>query len=159
MLKSQVPKEKCDKNGRLKPVLSIWSSKHKCYPSGELMKHNARLCAHGGMQQWDLDFWENFSPVVMWITVRTLLTIATINGLSTQCIDFMLELSQASLDVDVFMDLPIGITVQNGSPRDYVLRMNKSIYGLKQSSLYLFKLLSGALQKTGRDFKPSQVDP
>eukprot|EP00957_Ditylum_brightwellii_P207348 15352558-Ditylum_brightwellii.AAC.2 len=135
MLKSQVPKEKCDKNGRLKTILSIWSFKCKRYPSGELMKHKARLCAHGGMQQWGLDFWATFSPVVMLITVRTLLTIATIYGLSTQCIDFVLAFPQASLDVDVFMELPIGMTVQSGNPRDYVLRLNKLIYGLKQSSL------------------------
>eukprot|EP00957_Ditylum_brightwellii_P054375 4120020-Ditylum_brightwellii.AAC.1 len=99
------------------------------------MKHKARLCPRGDMQQWGLDFWETFSPVVMWITVRTLLTIATMFGSSTQCIDFVMAFPQASLDVDIFMELPIGMTVQSGNPRDYVLRLNKLIYGLKQSSL------------------------
>eukprot|EP00957_Ditylum_brightwellii_P143225 10912720-Ditylum_brightwellii.AAC.1 len=44
-------------------MLKSQSFKRKRYHSGELMKHKARLCAHGGMQQWGLDFWETFSPV------------------------------------------------------------------------------------------------
>ena len=35
-----------------KTILSIWSFKRKCSPAGELLKHKARLCAHGGMQKW-----------------------------------------------------------------------------------------------------------
>ena len=34
------------------PIKSIWSFKRKQKPDGELMKHKARMCAHGGMQQW-----------------------------------------------------------------------------------------------------------
>ena len=33
-----------------KPILSIWSFKRKRAPNGTLLKHKARLCAHGGMQ-------------------------------------------------------------------------------------------------------------
>ena len=68
---------------------------------------------------------------------------------------FVLAFPQADLDVPVFMELPIGMTVPKGSQKDYVLKLNKSVYGLRQSSLNWFKMLSGALQKSGRDFKPS----
>eukprot|EP00957_Ditylum_brightwellii_P169528 12902490-Ditylum_brightwellii.AAC.1 len=51
------------------------------------------------------------------------------------------------------------MTVDGGDTYKYVLRLSTSIYGLRQSSLNWFKLLFGALQKKGRDFKPSQVDP
>eukprot|EP00957_Ditylum_brightwellii_P001381 108062-Ditylum_brightwellii.AAC.1 len=61
MPKSDVPKDKMDKNGKPKIILSSWSFKRKRFPSGKLMKHKARFCAHGGMQQWGLDFWETFS--------------------------------------------------------------------------------------------------
>eukprot|EP00957_Ditylum_brightwellii_P058873 4464147-Ditylum_brightwellii.AAC.1 len=57
------------------------------------------------------------------------------------------------------MELPVGMAINGGDTHKYILRLNKSIYGLRQSSLNWFKLLSGALQKKGRDFKPSQVDP
>eukprot|EP00957_Ditylum_brightwellii_P065143 4941272-Ditylum_brightwellii.AAC.1 len=59
MLKSDVPKDKLDKNGKRKTILSIWFFKRKRFPSGKLMKQKARLCAHGGMQQWELEFLGN----------------------------------------------------------------------------------------------------
>eukprot|EP00957_Ditylum_brightwellii_P168302 12812009-Ditylum_brightwellii.AAC.1 len=34
ILKSGVPKDKLDKNGKLKIILSIWSFKRKRFPSG-----------------------------------------------------------------------------------------------------------------------------
>ena len=79
----------------------IWSFKRKRFPSGALMKHKAQLCAHGGMQIWGIDFWETYSPVVNWITVRTLLAIAAIHNLPTSSIDFVLAFPHAELDVIV----------------------------------------------------------
>eukprot|EP00957_Ditylum_brightwellii_P128726 9820592-Ditylum_brightwellii.AAC.1 len=64
MLKSDVPKDKLDKNGKLKAILSIWFFKKKRFPSGKLMKHKARLCAHGGVQQWD---WIFGKPLAQWL--------------------------------------------------------------------------------------------
>eukprot|EP00957_Ditylum_brightwellii_P066564 5052528-Ditylum_brightwellii.AAC.1 len=46
MQRDNVPMEK-RVTGKVKTILSIWSFKRKCFPSGELMKHKARLCAHG----------------------------------------------------------------------------------------------------------------
>eukprot|EP00957_Ditylum_brightwellii_P139067 10599536-Ditylum_brightwellii.AAC.1 len=61
------------------------------------MKHKAQFCAYGGMQKWELDFWETFSPVV-------------------------------DLDVDVFMELPVSMKVNEGNIYKYVLRLkNPSI--------------------------------
>jgi hypothetical protein len=33
------------------PIQAIWSFNRKQRPDGTLVKHKARLCAHGGMQQ------------------------------------------------------------------------------------------------------------
>eukprot|EP00957_Ditylum_brightwellii_P009407 711343-Ditylum_brightwellii.AAC.1 len=110
------------------------------------------------MQKWGVDFWETYSPVVHWITVHTLLAIAAIHDLPASSIDFVLAFPQAELDVIVCMELPIGMEVQHGNAKNYILRLNKSFYGSKQSSLDWFNLLSKALQKEGRDFKPSVVN-
>ena len=37
--------------GDLNTILSIWSFKRKILPDRRLMKHKARLCANGGIQQ------------------------------------------------------------------------------------------------------------
>ena len=39
-----------------KTILAIWSFKRKRYPDGRLNKHKARLCAHGGMQTWGVNY-------------------------------------------------------------------------------------------------------
>ena len=35
-----------------RPIKAIWLFKRKQKPDVELLKHKARLCYHGGMQQW-----------------------------------------------------------------------------------------------------------
>eukprot|EP00957_Ditylum_brightwellii_P096481 7348673-Ditylum_brightwellii.AAC.1 len=68
MKRAEVPADK-RVNEKVKNIVSIWSFKTKRFPSGQLMKHKACLCVHGGMQKWGVDFWETYSPVVNWITV------------------------------------------------------------------------------------------
>ena len=73
-----------------KTMLAIWSFKRKSYPDDRVLKHKARLYAHGGMQRWGIGFWETYAPVVNWISVRLLLILAIIHGLDTKSIDFVL---------------------------------------------------------------------
>ena len=120
------------------------------------MKYKARLCAHGGIQRWGVNYWETYAPVVNWISVRTLLAVAKIHGLSSQSIDFVLAFPQADLNrVNVFMQLPIIMEVEGEYA--YVLKFNKSLYGLKQGSLNWFEHLRKGLE--ARDYVQSRVDP
>ena len=48
-----------------KTIKAIWSFKRKRFPDGRLNKHKARICAHGGMQQWGENYWETFLPLLM----------------------------------------------------------------------------------------------
>ena len=41
-----------------KNIMSIWSFKRNRYPYVRLINHNDRLCAHGVMQEWGLNYWE-----------------------------------------------------------------------------------------------------
>ncbi len=69
-----------------------------------------------------------------WASVRILLAVAKIHGLSSKSIDFVLAFPQANLVVPVYMELPLGFDASdNESQKFYVLRLNKSIYGLKQA--------------------------
>ena len=73
-----------------KTIQAIWSFKRKRFPDGTLNKHKARLCAHGRMQQWGVNYWETYAPVVNWISVRFLLVLSEIIGLESRAIDFVL---------------------------------------------------------------------
>jgi hypothetical protein len=142
----------------MKTIMSIWSFKRKRLPDGTLNKHKARLCAHGGMQQWGVNYWETYAPVVNWISVRFLLIICQISGLESQALDFVLAFPQADLDTPVFMEIPIGISVDGiEQNRKYVLRLKKSLYGLKQASSNWYSCLKTALEDRG--FKESLADP
>ena len=111
--------------------MAIWSFKRKRYPDGTLNKHKARLCAHGGQQQWGINYWETYSPVVNWVSVRFLLIISQLAGLETQALDFVLASPQSKLDVPVYMKIPPGIDIENGSRDEYLISLKSSLYGLK----------------------------
>jgi hypothetical protein len=142
--------KRCDLPQGTKTIMSIWSFKRKRYPDGTLNKHKARLCAHGGMQTWGRNYWETYAPVVNWASVHLILAIAKIHGLSLKSIDFVLAFPQADLEIPVFMELPIGFEAPDGENcKTYVLKLNKSLYGLKQAGYNWFAKLSNGLHNRG----------
>ena len=141
---------------KTKSIMAIWAFKKKRNPFGKVQKYKARLCARGGHQIWGKNYWETFAPVVNWLSVRTMLEISIIHKLQTRSIDFTLAFPQADLLEEIFMLLPAGIEVQDKS-QIYVLRLNKSLYGLKQSARNWFQCLSEALKLRG--LKPTVRDP
>ena len=85
--------------------------------------------------------------------------MANIHGLKSKSIDFVLAFPQADLDVPVYMELPAGvnpINVSDGDQCRYVLKLNKSHYGLKQAGFNWFEKLREGLITC--DFIQSQVD-
>ena len=75
--------------------------------------------------------------------MSSLLDIASIHELLSRSIDFVLAFNQDDLDVDVFVGLCRGMEV-DGNRGEWVLKLNKSLYGLKQASAnlsYLLKLV------------------
>lgn len=139
---------------KAKTILAIWSFKRKRRPDGSITKHKARLCAHGGMQRWGENYWETYAPVVNWLSVRTLLVLSILLPLETRSIDFVLAFPQAKLDVDVYMEVPVGFTVDQS--RRYVLKLEKNLYGLKQAAYNWYELLKSGLES--RNFKQSKAD-
>ena len=142
----------------IKTIMSIWSFKRKRAPDGRILKYKARLCCHGGMQQWGVNFWETYAPVINWLSVRTLLALSLIHGLHTRSIDFVLAFPQAKLESDVFMEIPMGMNYgEENDRKNYVLKLEKNLYGLKDAAYNWWEHLKGALQKRG--FKNLDSDP
>jgi hypothetical protein len=136
------------------------SFKSEQRPDGPLVKHKARLCAHGRIQQWGTNYWETYSPVVNMVTVHLILLLAHIHKLESKAIDFALAFPQAELDVNIWMYPPIGFQVDTeNESKCYILKLNKSLYGLKQASLNGFKKLKQGLILIDRGFHPSAIDP
>jgi hypothetical protein len=91
---------------RARLLSSIWSYRRKRRPNGELIKHKARLCVDGSQQQHGRDYWETYTPVVSWSTVRLILLLSTILGLKSRQVDYTQAFPQAELDDPVYMRLP-----------------------------------------------------
>ena len=88
-----------------------------------------------------------------------LLAIAHIHGLDTKSIDFVLAFPQADIYIDIWMEIPEGMEPagNDGNRGAYVLKLNKSLYGLKQASYNWYEKLKASLMD--RDFVPSKIDP
>ena len=59
------------------------------------------------MQTWGVNYWETYSPVVNWLSVRTLMALSIIHGLETHSIDFVLAFPQADVNVPIYMEFPM----------------------------------------------------
>ena len=74
--------------------------------------------------------------------------IAKIHEFPSISIDFIIYFAQDDLDVDIFMEnlLVMGV---DGNIVEWVLKLNKLFYGLKQSSSKWFDLLKTGLESRG----------
>ena len=136
-------------------ISAIWSFKRKRTPTGELIKHKARLCAHGGQQTHGVTYWDTFSPVVNWHTLRTFLTLSLIKGWKARSVDFVLAYPQADLDKDIYMRVPAEFEVNQ--PGKFFLKLVKNVYGLKDAGRTWHEHLKKGL--LDRKFYQSLVDP
>ena len=55
------------------------------------------------------------------------------------------------------MELPIGFGVEGTHPREWVIRLDKNIYDLKNAGLEWFEKIKAGLEAIG--FVQSQLDP
>ena len=90
----------------------------------------ARLVARGCGQREGIDFFETFAPTPTASCIRLLGTIACESDLDLCHFDVEQSFIQLNLVADVFIRLPRGCDEMSGK----VVRLNRSIYGLKQAS-------------------------
>jgi hypothetical protein len=124
--------------------------------SQKVLKHKARLNVHGGQQQHGVNFFETYSPVVAWFSIRILLTLALLNRWYTRQIDFVMAYPQAPVECDIYMKLPKGIETRYGNGKTHVLKLLKNLYGQKQAGRVWNEHLVSGLREIG--FKQSKVD-
>lgn len=130
--------------------------KRKFLPDRTVDKYKARLVACGYDQRWGSDYWDAFAPVMQLTSLRVLLSIFAERDLYTEQIDVETAYLNADLAEEVYVEIPEGLERErNGTPM--VWRLNKSLYGLKQSARDWNHLISDWLLEQG--FNQSEADP
>ncbi|KAJ0431334.1 putative RNA-directed DNA polymerase [Helianthus annuus] len=129
------------------PVSCKWTYKLKQRPDGSVERYKARLVARGFSQTYGVDYEETFSPVAKLTTIRTLLAIAVNKGWKLWQMDVSNAFLYGDLEHTIYMEQPLGF-VDQGRP-DYVCKLRKAIYGLKQSSRAWFGKIGEFLEQNG----------
>ena len=135
-------------------VGSKWLFKVKDKPSGEQV-HKARMVAKGYSQVEGVDFDETFSPVIKYQSLRTLLAIANEEDMHIHHMDVTTAFLYGELEEDVYMHQAEG-QVKPGEEH-LVCKLQKSIYGLKQSPRCWNKKVHACLTSNG--FTATMSDP
>ena len=126
---------------------STWAFRCKRFPSGLVRKLKARFCCRGDRQIDGIDFDSNdiFSPVINWNTVRLMLILSLILGLETKQVDYTAAFVHAPIgNKEVYCQMPRGFS-QPGK----VLKLKKSLYGLRQSPINFFRFIKSKLEGIG----------
>ncbi|KAF7137709.1 hypothetical protein RHSIM_Rhsim07G0041900 [Rhododendron simsii] len=137
----------------IQPVGYKWVFVRKCNEKNEVVRYKARLVAQGFSQRPGIDYEETYSPVMDGITFRFLISLVVTECLDMRLMDVVTAYLYGSLDADIYMKIPEGYAMPeacNSKPRSvYSLKLQKSLYGLKQSGRMWYKRLSDYLLKEG----------
>lgn len=115
-------------------------------------QYKARLVAQGFNQRYGVDFDEVFAPVAHSTTLRMLLSVAGVNNYKIKHYDVKSAFLNGKLDEEIYMKQPPGF--ENS---DKVLKLKKSLYGLKQAANVWNKALNEKLLE--QNFIASPHDP
>ena len=122
-----------------------WVYKWKADETGKIVKAKVRLVAKGFKQKHGVDYLETFSPTANAASIRLIVALACKYDLELLHFDIEQAFVQSELDHEVFMKLPPGC----GSMSGKVVRLGKSLYGLRHASRTFNKRLVQDLKTIG----------
>ena len=123
--------------------------KIKCDVDGNIILYYARLVAQGFMQCPGEDYFETFAPVAKIESIHILLAIAAILDWEVHVIDVdsAFLISKMPEDQTVYLSQPPGYTAEG--KEDFVWKLSKLLYGLKQFGHLWYQKLKGILELIG----------
>ena len=105
--------------------------------------YKARFCAKGFTQRWGEDYEETFAPVVKYTSIRTLIALAAGGNFEIHQMDVITAFLNSNLKETVYVRQPAGYEVPG--KEHWVCKLNRALYGLKQSGRAWFDEIALAL--------------
>jgi hypothetical protein len=133
-------------NGK-EPVGCKWVYTIKYSPEGKVERYKARLVAKGYTQTYGVDYEETFAPVAKMNTVRTLISCAANLGWNLFQLDVKNAFLHGDLEEEIYMHIPPGF--RTAQTENKVLKLHRSLYGLKQSPRAWFDRFRRAMVQLG----------
>ncbi|KAI7946129.1 hypothetical protein MJO29_012517 [Puccinia striiformis f. sp. tritici] len=134
---------------------TVWVFRQKFDADGELLKYKARLCVRGFRQIEGCDYNGTFAPTGRVATLRLLFGIAASRDWDIQQMDVKCAFLNGIPDEDIFIKVPDGVDIN--LPPGHGLKLEKSLYGLKQSPRCWYQALKEFFVSI--NFQPASTDP
>jgi len=122
-----------------------WVFKFKRGANGEILRYKARWVAKGYEQQYGVDYDQTFASVVKPMSYKSLFAVAAALDLEIEQMDVKTAFLYGAVEENIYIQQPEGFDDNSGR----VCKLNKSLYGLKQSPRVWYKLLSSFLASQG----------
>lgn len=132
----------------VKPLSCKWVLKKK-----DDGRYKARLVIRGFEQKEGVDYFDTFSPVAQYTSIRLLLSHAASSNLNIMTFDVKTAFLHGDLEEDIYMYQPAGYDDCSGQ----VCKLKKSLYGLKQAPKNWNDKFSAFLRSI--DFENTDDDP
>ncbi|KAL8093845.1 hypothetical protein AgCh_035647 [Apium graveolens] len=132
-----------------------WVFKNKKDEDGNIIRNKARLVAQGYNQQEGIDYDETYAPVARLEAIRILMAFAAHKKFKLYQMDVKSAFLNGYLKEEVYVKQPPGF-IHEKYP-NYVYKLKKSVYGLRQSPRCWYERLSQFLVNNG--FICGTLDP
>jgi hypothetical protein len=138
-----------------KAIKARWVFRLKTFADGTPERFKARWVAKGFSQIPYIDYNETFAPVVRLENFRLMLAIANVWNLEIHQMDVESAFLQAPITEEIFVEQPEGF--RSKKHPDYVCRLRKSLYSIKQAPFEWNRELDSHLR--ANNFEPTPIDP
>ena len=129
-------------------------TKKEGIPGRDNIRFKARLVAKGYAQKEGIDYNEVFSPVVKHASIRILLALVAQFDLELAQLDVKTAFLHGDLEEEIYMSQPDGFKI--AGKENWACKLNKSLYGLKQSPRQWYKRFDRFMMET--EYTRSQFD-
>ena len=77
-----------------------------------------------------------YAPVASWTSIRLLLTMIILHNRNTKQIDYVQAFPHGTAKKDLYLEAPVGFTVEGGKKGEYALKLHKNVYGQKKQAKF-----------------------